>query len=35
MGLTTGGITGRLMAELITRDKPRIDLAPFRIDREY
>ncbi len=35
MGLTTGGITGRLMAELITRDKPRIDLAPFRIDRAY
>ena len=35
MGLTTGGVTGRLMAELITHDKPRIDLAPFRVDREY
>ncbi|MFO0995244.1 MAG: FAD-binding oxidoreductase [Alphaproteobacteria bacterium] len=35
MGLTTGGITGRLMAELITHDKPRIDLSPFRIDRDY
>ena len=35
MGLTTGAITGKLMAELIGGQETSIDLSPFRIDRNY
>lgn len=32
-GLTLGAITGRLIAELVTGEKPLVDLPPFRADR--
>ncbi|SOE63990.1 D-amino-acid dehydrogenase [Burkholderia sp. D7] len=32
-GLTLGAITGRLIAELVTGEKPLVDLQPFRADR--
>ena len=32
-GLTLGAITGRLIAELVTGEKPLVDLHPFRADR--
>ncbi|MGO4705822.1 NAD(P)/FAD-dependent oxidoreductase [Microvirga sp. 2MCAF38] len=32
-GLTLGPITGRLMAEMITGEKPVIDPTPYRVDR--
>lgn len=35
MGLTTGAVTGKLMAQQIMGQTPDIDLAPFRIDRAY
>lgn len=35
MGLTTGAITGKLMAEVISDRSTSIDLTPFRIDRDY
>jgi D-amino-acid dehydrogenase len=35
MGLTTGAITGKLMAEAVSERPTSIDLTPFRIDREY
>lgn len=33
IGLTLGGVTGRLVADLVAGRNPGIDLAPFRIDR--
>ena len=33
LGLTMGGITGKLIAELVTGREPCVDLAPFRPDR--
>ena len=33
IGLTLGGITGKLISELITEKKPSVDLTPFRVDR--
>jgi D-amino-acid dehydrogenase len=33
LGLTMGGITGKLIAELVTGETPSVDLAPFRADR--
>jgi D-amino-acid dehydrogenase len=33
LGLTLGPITGRLMAELVTGDKPFVDPAPFKAER--
>jgi D-amino-acid dehydrogenase len=33
LGLTMGGITGKLVAELATGKEPSVDLAPFRADR--
>ncbi|MDE0810473.1 MAG: FAD-binding oxidoreductase, partial [Alphaproteobacteria bacterium] len=33
LGLTMGGITGKLVAELATGKAPSVDLAPFRADR--
>ena len=33
LGLTMGGITGRLVAELVTGKTPSVDLAAFRPDR--
>lgn len=35
MGLTTGAITGKLIAEVVSGQKTSIDLHPFRIDRAY
>ena len=35
MGLTTGGITGRLMAQLMSGEAMPIDMRPYRIDRAY
>ena len=35
MGLTTGAVTGRLIAEQVSGQPTSIDLAPFRIDRDY
>lgn len=35
MGLTTGGITGRLMAQLMSGQQMPIDMTPYRIDRRY
>jgi len=35
MGLTTGAITGKLMAEVVSDRPTSIDLAPFRIERDY
>ncbi|MGF7161873.1 D-amino-acid dehydrogenase [Rhodoligotrophos appendicifer] len=35
MGLTTGAITGKLIAEAVSHKPTSIDLAPFRIDRSY
>jgi len=35
MGLTTGAITGKLMAEVVSDRPAGIDLTPFRIDRDY
>ncbi len=35
MGLTTGAITGKLIAEAVSGRPTSIDLAPFRIDRSY
>jgi len=35
MGLTTGAITGKLMAEVVSDRSAGIDLTPFRIDRDY
>jgi len=29
LGLTLGGITGKFVSELMTGDKPSIDLSPF------
>ena len=33
LGLTMGGITGRLVSELVAGKPPSVDLAPFRPDR--
>jgi D-amino-acid dehydrogenase len=33
LGLTLGAVTGQLIAELVTGQKPHIDLHPFRISR--
>ena len=33
LGLTFGGITGKLISELVTNNMPSVDLAPFRPDR--
>ncbi len=33
IGLTTGAVTGRLIADLVTERPPAIDIAPFRVDR--
>lgn len=33
LGLTMGGITGKLIAELVTGRPPSVDLSPFRVDR--
>ena len=33
LGLTMGGITGKLVSELVTGKKPSLDLTPFRPDR--
>ncbi|MFO1088086.1 MAG: FAD-binding oxidoreductase [Hyphomicrobiales bacterium] len=35
MGLTTGAITGKLIAESVSGQETSIDLTPFRIDRSY
>ncbi|WP_323778037.1 FAD-binding oxidoreductase [Leisingera sp.] len=35
IGLTLGGITGRLVADLAEGRQPNIDLAPFAADRAY
>jgi D-amino-acid dehydrogenase len=35
MGLTTGAITGKLLAEVVSDRSTSIDLKPFRIDRDY
>lgn len=35
MGLTTGAITGKLLAEAVSERPTSIDLSPFRIDRRY
>ncbi|WP_264212360.1 NAD(P)/FAD-dependent oxidoreductase [Leisingera thetidis] len=35
LGLTLGGITGRLIADLAEDRQPNIDLAPFAADRGY
>ena len=35
MGLTTGGITGRLLAQMMSGQSPPIDMRPYRIDRAY
>jgi len=35
MGLTTGAITGKLIAEAVSDQPTSIDLSPFRIDRAY
>ena len=35
MGLTTGAVTGKLIAEAVSGQKTTIDLTPFRIDRAY
>ena len=35
MGLTTGGMTGKLIAEAVSGQPTSIDLTPFRIDRAY
>ena len=32
-GLTLGAITGRLIAERVTGEKPLVDLQPFRAER--
>lgn len=32
-GLTLGAITGRIVAELVTGEKPFVDVTPFRADR--
>ena len=33
LGLTFGGITGKLISELVTNNMPSVDLEPFRPDR--
>jgi D-amino-acid dehydrogenase len=33
LGLTLGAVTGRLIAELVTRRQPSIDLSPYRVTR--
>ncbi len=33
LGLTMGGITGKLISELVTGKAPSVDLAPFRVGR--
>jgi len=33
MGLSLGAITGKLLCELVTEEKPSLDLSPFRLDR--
>ena len=33
LGLTLGPLTGELVAQLMSRVAPAVDLAPFRIDR--
>ena len=33
LGLTMGGITGKLVSELVAGKRPSVDLAPFRPDR--
>jgi D-amino-acid dehydrogenase len=35
MGLTTGAVTGKLIAEIVSGQAPSIGLEPFRIDRSY
>lgn len=35
MGLTTGAVTGKLIAEAVSDRPTSIDLTPFRIDRAY
>ncbi|MBQ4823830.1 FAD-binding oxidoreductase [Leisingera sp. HS039] len=35
IGLTLGGITGRLIADLAEGRQPNVDLAPFAADRSY
>ena len=32
-GLTLGGMTGRIVADMVARREPQIDMRPFRIDR--
>jgi D-amino-acid dehydrogenase len=32
-GLTLGAVTGRLVAEMITGEKPTVDMQPYRVDR--
>jgi glycine/D-amino acid oxidase-like deaminating enzyme len=33
IGMTLGATTGQLVAELVTHEKPSVDLAPFRPER--
>ncbi|MEL6227851.1 MAG: FAD-dependent oxidoreductase, partial [Pseudomonadota bacterium] len=33
LGLTLGPVTGRLLAEIMTGEKPFTDPAPYRVDR--
>jgi D-amino-acid dehydrogenase len=33
MGLSLGAVTGKLLSELMTGQKPMLSLAPFRLDR--
>jgi len=35
LGLTLGGITGRIVADLAEGRQPNLDIAPFRPDRSY
>ena len=33
LGLTLCGVTARLVADLVCRRKPSLDMAPFHVDR--
>ena len=33
MGLSLGAVTGKLLSEIITEERPTLSLAPFRLDR--
>jgi D-amino-acid dehydrogenase len=35
LGLTLCGVTARLVADLVCRRKPSVDMAPFHVDRFY